>query len=424
MTELLLILLFFYFLYRLIKNIGQSFPIFELVIVLYLLQYGIAPLLEYNIYPNNSMSLPKDEYINFATFSCIAFLLGLFSVKNQLSNIKIDISNHKASLLGRTFLILALFGNLAVFFLPYSMRAILTFFVILKSPGVYCLIYSNNKLDKAIIAFVVLQTAILSILNAMLIEFIVFVMFFAMFYSLRYEISNKLKLTVVAVSIVFLSVYQGVKLEYRTYISEEQDVSWQGKLAILTDLIGPESFFAAFNTDLENNESVIQTVHRLNQGWQTSMAVNHVPEYVDFEKGKALKEDILSSIMPRFLMPNKRVVNDYERFNYYTGYILNDNTSMSIGVIGDFYINFGFNGTLLSMFLFGFFMAKVCSWFYKKFIIRNAIDLVWLPFIFSYFIRPGNEFYMVFNHLIKALIIFFIIRKFIYPYVNNKLAKE
>jgi hypothetical protein len=403
------------------NNIGKSFPLFELVSVLYLLQYGIAPLIEYNINPDNSMSIGKEEYISFATFSCSAFILGLFSVKNKFKKLEITISSELASQLGRAFLLIALFGNLAVFFLPYSLRAILTFFVILKSPGVFCLIFSDKKIDKVIIAVIFLQTAISSILEAMLIEFIVFSVFFAMFYSLKYKVSTKLKYTIVISSFLFLSVYQGVKQEYRIFIGENE-LSWQGKVAILTDLINFDSFISAFNSDVENNESIVQTVHRLNQGWQTSMVVSHVPKYVEFENGKALMEDIMSSLMPRQLMPNKRVVNDYERYNYYTGYILNDQTSMSIGVIGDFYINFGKNGTLLAMFIFGFFIAKVSLWFYKKFIIKNPLDLVWLPFIFSYFIRPGNEFYMVLNHLIKALVIFFIVRKFLYPYIAKKIV--
>lgn len=393
---------------------------FELVIVLYLLQYGIAPLLEYDIDPYNSMSIDKEPYISFATLSCLAFIVGLLSVKNKFKKLAINISSEYASTLGRAFLLISLLGIVASFFLPYSFRAILTFFVILKAPGVYCLIFSDKKIDRLLIIGIFLSTAISAILDALLIEFIVFSVFFAMFYSLRYKISNKLKISIIAAGFLFLSVYQSVKLEYRS-ITWVEDVSWQGKIALLTDLITFDSFASSFNTDVESNESVIQTVHRLNQGWQTSMVMEHVPEYVDFEYGKALMEDIFSSIMPRFLMPNKRVVNDYERYNYYTGYILNDQTSMSIGVIGDFYINFGINGTLICMFVFGFLIAKIVVWFYKTYVVENPINLVWFPFIFSYFIRPGNEFYMVSNHIFKAFIIFFIIRKFLYPYVMKRI---
>ena len=146
-----------------------------------------------------------------------------------------------------------------------------------------------------------------------------------------------------------------------------------------------------------------------------------VPSVVPFEDGKALSEDIVSSIFPRFVYPDKRVVNDYKRFNYYTGYSLNADTSMSIGVIGDIYINFGFYGSILFLFFLGMFFYRISLWFYKRFIITNPINLIWLPFLFSYLIRPGNEFYMVLNHLIKALIVFFIVRKLVYPYLMKGL---
>ena len=47
MIELLCVGIFFFFLYRLLKNLGKSFPLFELTAFLYLLQYAIAPILEY-----------------------------------------------------------------------------------------------------------------------------------------------------------------------------------------------------------------------------------------------------------------------------------------------------------------------------------------------------------------------------------------
>jgi hypothetical protein len=122
--------------------------------------------------------------------------------------------------------------------------------------------------------------------------------------------------------------------------------------------------------------------------------------------------------MPRFLWPNKRIVNDYQRFNYFTGYSLNRRTAMSIGVIGDFYINFGKIGTCLMMFVFGWSVAKLSKWFIERFVFTNPINLIWLPFIFSYLIRPGNEFYMVVNHLIKALVVLWFVFKVIYPKLN------
>lgn len=419
MMEFILIVSFIYFLYQLIKKIGKSFPLFELTIVLYLLQYCIAPLLEYHYNSEHTMSLGKDEYLSFAIFACLAFGAGLFSIKNRFEFNIADISPSMASAVGRILIIIGLGSSLSMYFLPESLQSIVNFFILFKVIGIYCLIFSGKKFDRILVVLFSLEIAIGAILGGLLIEFIVFSIFLAMFYGLRYRISNIAKVIFIAGSLIFLTVYQGVKAEYRLTAWEE-NVDTSTKIALLGDLINYESFIAAFNTDISNNESLIQTIHRLNQGWQTSMVLEHVPTVVEFENGQEFINDIFSSIMPRLLWPDKRTVNDYERFNYYTGYGLNSRTAMSMGVLGDFYLNFGFYGTLVALFFFGYFLAKVFWWFYYSYVVVNPLNLIWIPFIFSYLIRPGNEFYMVLNHLIKAIIIFFLIQKIILSEIRKR----
>lgn len=420
MIESLLILSFFILLYVLVKNIGKTFPLFELTAVLYLLQYGIAPVLEYKYGEIGSMAIEKEAYLPFAVLSCLAFIAGLFVFRPKLNLKDIQIDPNLASKLGRIFFAIGIGSSLAMLVLPYSLRAIMTFFIILKLPGVYSLVFSNKKIDKLFIIIVFLETAISAILNALLIEFIVFSVFLTMFISLRYDISNKMKVSITVIGLLFITIYQGIKEDYRKLVWENE-VSTEEKIALLSELITFNSIMDAFNADIGDNDSVIQTIHRLNQGWQTSMTMYQVPAIVPFEEGKALMDDVVSSIFPRFVYPDKRVVNDYKRFNHYTGYNLNEDTSMSIGVIGDIYINFGFYRSIIFLFFLGMFFSKVSLWFYKRFIITNPINLIWLPFLFSFLIRPGNEFYMVLNHLIKALIIFYIIRKIVYPYLMKGL---
>ena len=163
----------------------------------------------------------------------------------------------------------------------------------------------------------------------MLIEFIVFALFFAMFFSLKYNVTNKLKYSFFIIGFLFLSVYQGIKAEYREVVWKEE-LTTEKKVALLGSLINPESFKSAFSFDVEKNKSLLHTMHRLNQGWQTSKVYNHVPEQVPFENGKAFANDVMSSFMPRFLWQDKREVNDYQRFNYYTGYGINKSTAINI----------------------------------------------------------------------------------------------
>jgi hypothetical protein len=422
MIENSLIIAFFFFLFKLINNIGKSFPLFELTALLYLLQYGIAPMLEYAYGVRGSMAVPQSLYLNFAVWCSFSFIAGLLLFQPKIKLQNIVVSSEVASKLGRLFIVIAMVSTILMSILPPAIHSIITFFIILKGPGIFSLIFSDKKTDKIIIAIVYFEIAFSAILNALLIEFIVFTIFISIFFSLRYKVTASIKYTIVIFGIIFLSIYQGVKSDYRELVWEGE-VSFQEKIGLLSELITWSSIKEGFNPNLEQNESANETIHRLNQGWQTSMALDHVPRVVPFENGKAILEDILSAIMPRVLMPNKRVVNDHERFNYYTGYNLNEKTSMTIGVLGDFYINFGFSGSIIMLFLLGLFLSFIAKWFYNRFIYSNPINLIWLPFIFSYLIRPGNEFYMVFNHIIKALIIFYIIRKFLYPYLYGKLEQ-
>jgi hypothetical protein len=103
---------------------------------------------------------------------------------------------------------------------------------------------------------------------------------------------------------------------------------------------------------------------------------------------------------------------------------LNSKTSMNIGVVGDFYINFGFSGTILAMFVFGRIISRILRWFFRRYVSKNPINIIWIPFIFTYLIRPGNEFYIIINHLIKALIILYFFNKIIVPYFINNLKKN
>lgn len=417
MTTYLIIILFVIAIRQLIVKLSSGFPIIELTITLYILQYLVTPLFEYNYNINQTMSVSKEAYLDFTLVAVFAFSVGLLSLKSRIDFNDIRINSNLASKIGRGLLIIGIVSQVSMLILPDALRATVNFFILFKSIGIYALIFSNKRLDRWLIIIFFIQIAADSILGAMLIDLIIFVLFFIMFFSLKYKITNKLKYSFFIIGFLFLSIYQGVKAEYRDLVWE-QEVTTEQKIGLLGSLITLETIKEAFSTDVENNESLIQTMHRLNQGWQTSKVYNHVPSHVPFENGKEFINDVLSSFMPRFLWQNKRVVNDYQRFNYYTGYSLNSSTAMSLGVIGDFYLNFGKTGTVIVMFLFGYFIAWIKRYFIVNFVHSNPINLIWLPFIFSYLIRPGNEFYMVLNHLFKALVVLIVVFKFIYPWLG------
>src|SRR5690606_26977682 len=122
MTEYILIFMFFFLCYRLVKNIGKTFPLFELTGALYLLQYGIAPMLEYKYGEIGSMAIPIDQYLPFATFASLSFIAGLFVFKPKLNLKPIRIDPEMASKLGRIFFVLGFISSFAMLILPESLK--------------------------------------------------------------------------------------------------------------------------------------------------------------------------------------------------------------------------------------------------------------------------------------------------------------
>jgi hypothetical protein len=81
-----------------------------------------------------------------------------------------------------------------------------------------------------------------------------------------------------------------------------------------------------------------------------------VPEIIPHQDGRQLAEAFYHVVTPRALFPDKPPVPDDSAVTeYYTGiYILGESTSISIGYVGELYIDFGFFGSILVAGLLGF----------------------------------------------------------------------
>lgn len=418
MITFLIFLFFAIAVWRLLVKLNTGFPVFELTIVLYTLQYLIAAIFGYQF--NRYMAIPKEAYLGFTFGVILAFAIGLFSLKSKLNFKPADVDEKTASKLGKTLLGIGIISQVFISILPAQFAAIFNFFILFQSIGIYALLFSNQKWDKLIIVSYFILVFIEAIIGSMMIDLIVFILFFFMFFSLKYKTSLVSKLALVTVVFALFTLYQGIKIDYRK-ITWKDDVSLSEKLHALDSLVNKKTIANAFSADIQNNKALVFTMNRLNQGWQTSKVYRHVPNNVDFEYGKDFLNDILSCFVPRVFWKDKRVVNDQERFTYYTGYQFKEDISVSFGVIGDFYLNFGIVGTIVVMFLFGYFAARLKRLFEVKFIAVNPINLIWIPFVFSYFIRPGNEFYMVLNHIIKSIFILVFVFGIIYPILGIQL---
>ncbi len=87
-----------------------------------------------------------------------------------------------------------------------------------------------------------------------------------------------------------------------------------------------------------------------------SQTMIYVPEREPHADGRQLGQSIMHILTPRILFPEKAVlINDSDLSAYYTGLPLNrdPNTSISLGYLAEFYIDFGAWGALLGMLILG-----------------------------------------------------------------------
>jgi len=81
---------------------------------------------------------------------------------------------------------------------------------------------------------------------------------------------------------------------------------------------------------------------------------------------------------------------------------------MTIGILGDAYVNFGLIGGAVFMLGFGLFLNYILGFIYRLSSKYPSL-ILWIPFIFFYAMRAGNEFVVILNFITKSSIVVFII---------------
>jgi hypothetical protein len=185
------------------------------------------------------------------------------------------------------------------------------------------------------------------------------------------------------------------------------------RTGLLANQSPTEVFFELINDRITNfgrlvtdDEYMSEMNVRLNQGWIISAIIENVPSIEPYANGETIIEAISGSLLPRFLVPDKKMAGGQENFERFTGLPLGPTTSMGTSVIGEAYANFGPMGSWIFMFLWGMFLSlgfnKLVSYGNK-----NPLIYVFLPLIFLQVVKAETELYVVLNHFLKSLILVF-----------------
>ncbi|MCB0685940.1 MAG: hypothetical protein KDC53_05430, partial [Saprospiraceae bacterium] len=76
--------------------------------------------------------------------------------------------------------------------------------------------------------------------------------------------------------------------------------------------------------------------------------------------------------------------------------------TMSVGIHGDAYGNLGYIRGLIFVALFALFTRGAMLLVYKYSLMYFNSLVLWIPYIFFYSVRPGSEFYIISNWIVKS----------------------
>jgi len=400
---------------------GKAYPIIYLFLFTYFLQYVFSSYLMYNEYHevNIKMAIKQDPYFAYTIPALVFLFLGVFffnkdvPIRNSLR--KID--PRQAHKLGYLLLIVSYAFDLLPFIGVTSLNSIISFTQYLKYIAVFCFLFTDSFINYLVGFLVYVQLAIIVLRGGVFIDFINWTTYLFFFIALKFRLSFVLRLSFILIALPILILIQSVKDDYRkaTWKKNRQEAG----LDLFTQIAEKKELEEA-DLPFSQKEGVVNTVSRLNEGWHLGLALNHVPKKEPIADGKEMLSDIISSFLPRVVFADKKSAISKDKFYKYTGHKLHGATSMTIGLLGDFYINYGEWGSYLTLFLFGAIISRLLYFFIKRYVLLDPINIIWVPFMFSYLVRADNDFYIVFNCIVKGFIIFVIIDYVRFSFFNAK----
>lgn len=406
-----------------LDGMGKSIPIKELIGLILLMQLIVCPVLIYNYFDNDvqySMDVNEDSYMDFVFAGVLFFLAGIFIPINRkkieihqlINNLSINKTHN-----GKIGIALVIIGYASTFIGSFFPSTLNFFFYLLenfKYIGVFYLLFSNNRFKYLWLIAVYGYLAYETVAGGIFVNLFIWGLLLAIILAFQHKLKLISKLLLFAAGIYIAFFVQSFKKEYREVIWEDQKKAYtikeegESKQKVFLDMAAER----AGNTEaLYEYDNFNNFISRLNQGWILTRVLKHVPAYEDFTGGETLKNDIRASIIPRIFDPGKTVAGGEqgrEKFARFTGRYLVKGTRMTIGVLGDAYVNFGFTGGIIFMFIFGFFLNLVLYWIYSLSKTYPTL-ILWIPFIFFYAMRAGNEFIVILNFITKSSFVVFLL---------------
>ena len=181
---------------------------------------------------------------------------------------------------------------------------------------------------------------------------------------------------VAALTLGLAIVWTAIKPDYRDFLSQGERaqviyVNYAESVAYAASLIGKLDLSALEKAanDLAERIAYVEFFAR---------TLDFVPATLPHEGGAIWGDALIRPFMPRLFFPNKSVINDSDRTSEFTGIMVataEEGSSISIGYVGEAYIDFGPYFMMLPIFLLGLALGGFYKWISRYSTTRGLLGM-------------------------------------------------
>jgi hypothetical protein len=394
----------------LLDSLGKKLPFGELVMAIMGVQLLVSPFMEYYVFQLKivgGMSVPDLVYYGYALPCTILLHFGLvlFYPQNNLESRLFEILSSQPGRIEKKGLLLIGIGYLGYFLVKLNPSVSVDFIIQLLSfsrlIGFLYLWLAGSKYTPFAFLFVIVPFTIEAINDTILINVIVYFTVLASIYYMKHKTARwKIYFFFIVAAFILITV-QSVKSNVRNIVGSER---FEGSRTLLFTQKIYDQISELGAWDLKRVGGAVNV--RVNQGFILGDILDNFKHRKDQIKPDYFFKEFIGVVMPRFIYRDKPVVGDKEKFRQFVGWRLGRKVSMTVGLMGDGYGNFGKFGGMLYCLGFGMILGLI-------FKIWNHVGhsyptvLIWGILIFYYCMRAGDETYMIINWILKSSVFVF-----------------
>lgn len=176
--------------------------------------------------------------------------------------------------------------------------------------------------------------------------------------------------------------------------------------------------------ELEFSEGVQALISRVESTGQFALVLRRVPEVIPHEHGALLRRTVEHVTMPRLIFPDKAALNATDLATKYADLKIREGTSVGIGYMAEFYVDFGSFGMFIPMFFYGLLIGGIYTLIARgsgSFALFSGGAIV---IFIDHFTSYEGEFAKLVGGLIMSTVIFLLIVHFAGPTLHRWIQRR